>query len=283
MLRIDHVLDAIRHAVGNERSRGPRRPLRRRHRDVRVGRGPRCGRGGLQPAPRVRTTATSPRPVPLAAAVAARTTRAPDHGRCAPARALRAGQARRGPGRRRPDQPGPCVLRGRHRVPARGVRHVRRRPPSTGGDRRGAHHPLAAPLARRGGRRRRASRPGHAAAVHPGRARCWPTAGAPRRRHGGRRRLGLLFLAETHDSTLEEAYRAEGGASAPGCFFPPSGVPLTVFVADDPERAWAEIGEYLLLDAASYAGWNAAAAAPRRSRRRRRWPSSPPRRAPTRS
>ena len=65
-----------------------------------------------------------------------------------------------------------------------------------------------------------------------------------------------MFLAETHDSTLEEAYRAEGGASAPGCFFPPSGVPLTVFVADDPERAWAEIGEYLLLDAASYAGWN---------------------------
>ena len=51
---------------------------------------------------------------------------------------------------------------------------------------------------------------------------------------------------------LEEAYRAEGGASAPGCFFPPAGVPLTVFVADDPERAWAEIGEYLLWDAASY-------------------------------
>ena len=69
-------------------------------------------------------------------------------------------------------------------------------------------------------------------------------------------RLGLMFLAETHDSTLEEAYRAEGGSSAPGCFFPPSGMPLTVFVADDPERAWADIGEYLLLDAVSYAGWN---------------------------
>ena len=35
------------------------------------------------------------------------------------------------------------------------------------------------------------------------------------------------------------------------------GVPNTVFVADDPERAWAEIGEYLLLDALSYSGWNA--------------------------
>ena len=69
-------------------------------------------------------------------------------------------------------------------------------------------------------------------------------------------RLGMLFLAETHDTTLEEAYRSEGGESAPGCFFPPSGMPLTVFVAD-PERAWADIGEYLLLDAVSYAGWNA--------------------------
>jgi alkanesulfonate monooxygenase SsuD/methylene tetrahydromethanopterin reductase-like flavin-dependent oxidoreductase (luciferase family) len=69
-------------------------------------------------------------------------------------------------------------------------------------------------------------------------------------------RLGLMFLAETHDSTLEAAYRAEGGPAAPGCFFPPSDTPLTVFVADDPERAWAEIGEYLLLDAVSYAAWN---------------------------
>jgi alkanesulfonate monooxygenase SsuD/methylene tetrahydromethanopterin reductase-like flavin-dependent oxidoreductase (luciferase family) len=70
-------------------------------------------------------------------------------------------------------------------------------------------------------------------------------------------RLGLLFMAETHDATLEQAYRAEGGASAPGCFFPQAGVPITVFVADDPERAWAEIGEYLYRDSASYAEWNA--------------------------
>jgi alkanesulfonate monooxygenase SsuD/methylene tetrahydromethanopterin reductase-like flavin-dependent oxidoreductase (luciferase family) len=70
-------------------------------------------------------------------------------------------------------------------------------------------------------------------------------------------RLGLLFMAETHDASLERAYRAEGGDSAPGCFFPPAGTPLTVFVAEDPERAWAEIGSYLLADAASYAAWNA--------------------------
>lgn len=70
-------------------------------------------------------------------------------------------------------------------------------------------------------------------------------------------RLGMMFLAETHDSSLEKAYRDEGGASAPGCLFPPAGVPLTVFVADDPDRAWAEIGQYLLADARSYASWNA--------------------------
>jgi alkanesulfonate monooxygenase SsuD/methylene tetrahydromethanopterin reductase-like flavin-dependent oxidoreductase (luciferase family) len=70
-------------------------------------------------------------------------------------------------------------------------------------------------------------------------------------------RLGLLFMAETHDSTLEAAYRDEGGDSAPGCFFPRAGVPITVFVADDPERAWAEIGGYLLADSVSYSDWNA--------------------------
>jgi alkanesulfonate monooxygenase SsuD/methylene tetrahydromethanopterin reductase-like flavin-dependent oxidoreductase (luciferase family) len=69
-------------------------------------------------------------------------------------------------------------------------------------------------------------------------------------------RLGLLFMAETHDATLEHAYRAEGGDSAPGCFFPPAGTPLTVFVAEDPARAWAEIGSYLLADATSYSAWN---------------------------
>jgi alkanesulfonate monooxygenase SsuD/methylene tetrahydromethanopterin reductase-like flavin-dependent oxidoreductase (luciferase family) len=69
-------------------------------------------------------------------------------------------------------------------------------------------------------------------------------------------RLGLLFLSESHDATLEEAYRAEGGPSAPGCFFPPPDVPLTVFVANDPERAWSEIGEYMLIDARGYGAWN---------------------------
>ena len=73
-------------------------------------------------------------------------------------------------------------------------------------------------------------------------------------------RLGMFFLAESRDSGLEAAYLAEAertGVAAPGCAFPSPGVPLTVFVADDPDRAWAEIGEYLLADATSYAQWNA--------------------------
>jgi alkanesulfonate monooxygenase SsuD/methylene tetrahydromethanopterin reductase-like flavin-dependent oxidoreductase (luciferase family) len=72
-------------------------------------------------------------------------------------------------------------------------------------------------------------------------------------------RLGMFFFAETHDASLEAAYRDaanDAGVDAPGCQFPSPDVPLTVFVADDPERAWAEIGEYLLVDAKGYGEWN---------------------------
>jgi alkanesulfonate monooxygenase SsuD/methylene tetrahydromethanopterin reductase-like flavin-dependent oxidoreductase (luciferase family) len=73
-------------------------------------------------------------------------------------------------------------------------------------------------------------------------------------------RLGMLFLSESYNSSLERAYRAaaaEAGHEAPGCVFPRPDVPSTVFVADDPDRAWAEIGTYLLVDAAGYGAWNA--------------------------
>jgi alkanesulfonate monooxygenase SsuD/methylene tetrahydromethanopterin reductase-like flavin-dependent oxidoreductase (luciferase family) len=80
----------------------------------------------------------------------------------------------------------------------------------------------------------------------------------PAARRAGR--LGLYFLSETFDSSLEAAYREaaeEAGMPAPGCHFSTPGIPLTVFVADDPDRAWAEIGEYMLVDAAGYGRWNA--------------------------
>lgn len=72
-------------------------------------------------------------------------------------------------------------------------------------------------------------------------------------------RLGMFFVAETHDSSLRAAYLDEAsraGVAPVGCAFPEPGVPLTVFVADDPDRAWADIGQYLLADAISYAEWN---------------------------
>jgi alkanesulfonate monooxygenase SsuD/methylene tetrahydromethanopterin reductase-like flavin-dependent oxidoreductase (luciferase family) len=112
---------------------------------------------------------------------------------------------------------------------------------------------------------------GESVEIEGRRARITPTPftiGGPMLSYGGgtaaaaRRagRLGMPFIAETHDSTLETAYQeaaAQAGMTPRGCSFPPAGVPLTVFVADDPERAWAEIGEYLLIDAASYGKWNA--------------------------
>jgi alkanesulfonate monooxygenase SsuD/methylene tetrahydromethanopterin reductase-like flavin-dependent oxidoreductase (luciferase family) len=73
-------------------------------------------------------------------------------------------------------------------------------------------------------------------------------------------RLGMFFLAETHDASLEAAYLDEAtraGVSPLGCAFPAADIPATLFVADDPDRAWAEIGEYLLVDAVGYGKWNA--------------------------
>jgi alkanesulfonate monooxygenase SsuD/methylene tetrahydromethanopterin reductase-like flavin-dependent oxidoreductase (luciferase family) len=72
-------------------------------------------------------------------------------------------------------------------------------------------------------------------------------------------RLGLLFLAESSDPGLALVYgeaAAEAGTTPVGCIQPGPDDPLTVFVADDPERAWADIGPYLLADASGYAAWN---------------------------
>lgn len=101
----------------------------------------------------------------------------------------------------------------------------------------------------------------------PARVRPLPyTAGGPPLAYGGgseaaaRRagRLGLAFVAERHAPELEKLYRAEAAAAAvdaPGCIFPDPDVPLTLFVADDPDRAWSEIGRYLLVDAVGYGRW----------------------------
>jgi alkanesulfonate monooxygenase SsuD/methylene tetrahydromethanopterin reductase-like flavin-dependent oxidoreductase (luciferase family) len=71
-------------------------------------------------------------------------------------------------------------------------------------------------------------------------------------------RFGLGFLAQGGDSSLQELYAEEcrGQGNEPGiCIVPPPGVPMSVFIAEDPDRAWAELGPYLLHDARMYAEW----------------------------
>ncbi|MEY2433067.1 MAG: hypothetical protein QOC92_2792 [Acidimicrobiaceae bacterium] len=93
------------------------------------------------------------------------------------------------------------------------------------------------------------------------------TDGGPRIAYGGgsvaaaRRaaRFGLDFLAQTNRPGLEEAYHDEAARAGrtPGHLMLPSpGDPMTVFVADDVDCAWDEVGPYLLHDAVTYAEWN---------------------------
>jgi len=73
-------------------------------------------------------------------------------------------------------------------------------------------------------------------------------------------RLGMFFVAEAAKPELELAYRQEAervGGEPLGCSLPSDSMPLTVFVADDPERAWAELGPYMFADAELYGQWNA--------------------------
>jgi alkanesulfonate monooxygenase SsuD/methylene tetrahydromethanopterin reductase-like flavin-dependent oxidoreductase (luciferase family) len=71
-------------------------------------------------------------------------------------------------------------------------------------------------------------------------------------------RLGLGMLTMGGNPALEEIYRkacAEYGTQ-PQLFINPTGdAPMSCFVAEDPERAWREIGPYLLHDARMYAAW----------------------------
>jgi alkanesulfonate monooxygenase SsuD/methylene tetrahydromethanopterin reductase-like flavin-dependent oxidoreductase (luciferase family) len=71
-------------------------------------------------------------------------------------------------------------------------------------------------------------------------------------------RLGLGMLTQGGNPSLERVYleacRAAG--NEPGLFInPPAGTVMSAFVARDPERAWREMGSYLLHDARMYAKW----------------------------
>jgi alkanesulfonate monooxygenase SsuD/methylene tetrahydromethanopterin reductase-like flavin-dependent oxidoreductase (luciferase family) len=71
-------------------------------------------------------------------------------------------------------------------------------------------------------------------------------------------RFGLGLIAEGAAPGVVEAYRAECArlGREPGmCIVPPAGIATSCFVAEDPERAWRELGPHLLHDARTYAAW----------------------------
>lgn len=75
-------------------------------------------------------------------------------------------------------------------------------------------------------------------------------------------RNGVAFFAQTDRPGLKEAYEDASRAAGfePGMSILPSpGSPLSVFVNDDVDAGWDEVGEALLADAIPYYEWNEAA------------------------
>lgn len=85
----------------------------------------------------------------------------------------------------------------------------------------------------------------------------WGGGSKPAARRAGRNGLG--FVAQNDAPGLREAFEqaCRDAGHEPGlCMIPPKARPGVVFVAEDVDEAWAEIGPYLLADARSYAEWN---------------------------
>jgi len=71
-------------------------------------------------------------------------------------------------------------------------------------------------------------------------------------------RFGMGMIAQGGEPGLEQLYRdaCKRCGTQPGLFVnPASDMPTSAFVADDVDRAWSELGPYLLHDAQMYAGW----------------------------
>jgi len=71
-------------------------------------------------------------------------------------------------------------------------------------------------------------------------------------------RYGLGFISQTDSPALKDFYEAEcrSGGFDPGVVqFPVPGAPTTVFVADNVDAAWDELGPYLLHDAVTAAAY----------------------------
>jgi alkanesulfonate monooxygenase SsuD/methylene tetrahydromethanopterin reductase-like flavin-dependent oxidoreductase (luciferase family) len=75
-------------------------------------------------------------------------------------------------------------------------------------------------------------------------------------------RHSLMFISETAGDHLQKAYEEEAaahGVAPVGCLLTAPGTPTTVFVAEDVDAAWAELGPRMLAEIALYRGWNTAA------------------------
>ena len=72
-------------------------------------------------------------------------------------------------------------------------------------------------------------------------------------------RHGLDFFAQSAEEALRTAYidEAEANGHTPGwCMLPADDMTTALFVADDLDRAWEELGPYLMHDVTSYAAIN---------------------------
>jgi alkanesulfonate monooxygenase SsuD/methylene tetrahydromethanopterin reductase-like flavin-dependent oxidoreductase (luciferase family) len=72
-------------------------------------------------------------------------------------------------------------------------------------------------------------------------------------------RYGLGFLAQSNQAGMQEAYEAacvKHGHQTGFALLPPRDTPSVIFVAEDVDAAWHELGPYLLHDARAYAQWN---------------------------
>ena len=85
----------------------------------------------------------------------------------------------------------------------------------------------------------------------------WGGGSVPAARRAGR--FGLGFIAQGGGPELVGEYEraARDAGQAPGlCYVPPADTPTAIFVTDDVDRAWDELGPYLMHDVLSYAAWN---------------------------
>jgi alkanesulfonate monooxygenase SsuD/methylene tetrahydromethanopterin reductase-like flavin-dependent oxidoreductase (luciferase family) len=69
--------------------------------------------------------------------------------------------------------------------------------------------------------------------------------------------LGVPFQPADHVPDLAEHYEriCEERGTAGFVLQPPPGGPLTLYLADDPDRAWAQLGPHLLHDVQAYGAW----------------------------